>query len=159
MGIYRERCNAFFQKQRLDRAEALLVQTQPNIRYFSGFTGDSGALLISETQRTLFTDFRYTEQAQKQAPDFEVREFSGGGYLHLVKDEIETQGFFHIGMEESSISFQTYRMMEEIERCRWLYKSEEIDCLRMKKSSDELENMREAGRIGIIALTSHTGRL
>lgn len=44
------------------------VQSMPNMRYFSGFTGDSGMLILQENRRLLLTDPRYTEQAKLQAP-------------------------------------------------------------------------------------------
>ena len=48
-----------------------IVITQPeNRRYLSGFTGSDGALIISAEAAYLATDFRYYEQAQRQAPDF-----------------------------------------------------------------------------------------
>ncbi len=63
------------QKQALAKIEpqALLVTHLPDVRYLSGFTGSSGALLLSKPQgsarlqATLFTDGRYTSQAKAEA--------------------------------------------------------------------------------------------
>ncbi len=52
--------------------DALLVTEPTNRRYFSGFTGSAGSLLITKSQAFLITDFRYYEQACKEAPDFEL---------------------------------------------------------------------------------------
>ena len=43
-----------------------------NRRYLSGFTGTSGALIISKDKQYLITDFRYIDQATKQAPNYEI---------------------------------------------------------------------------------------
>jgi Xaa-Pro aminopeptidase len=47
-------------------AEALLVTHLPDVRYLTGFTGSSAALLVKGSRATLFTDGRYTEQAQHE---------------------------------------------------------------------------------------------
>ena len=46
----------------------VLVVSQPeNRRYLSGFTGSAGWLLISNSSAYLAVDFRYVEQAKKEA--------------------------------------------------------------------------------------------
>src|SRR5882672_1844034 len=47
-----------------NRLDALLVIHPPNLRYLCGFTGSSGALLITEKAAVFITDGRYTEQAR-----------------------------------------------------------------------------------------------
>jgi Xaa-Pro aminopeptidase len=46
--------------------DALLITHLPNIRYLCGFTGSSGALVISEARSVFLTDGRYTEQARAE---------------------------------------------------------------------------------------------
>ncbi len=48
------------------RLDALLITHLPNIRYLSGFTGSSGALLVSKKGSTFFTDGRYRIQAKEE---------------------------------------------------------------------------------------------
>ena len=43
-----------------------LVSCLPNIRYLCGFTGSSGALLVTGRKAVFFTDGRYTEQARDE---------------------------------------------------------------------------------------------
>jgi Xaa-Pro aminopeptidase len=65
------------QLRELLKAEELdgLVVTQPeNRRYLSGYTGSDSALFISSERAALITDFRFTEQASREAPRFEVVE-------------------------------------------------------------------------------------
>ncbi|MFQ5858398.1 MAG: aminopeptidase P family N-terminal domain-containing protein, partial [Anaerolineae bacterium] len=56
----------------MDGLDAILITQPENRRYLSGFTGSAGALLISQDQAVLATDFRYYEQVEKQAPDFRL---------------------------------------------------------------------------------------
>jgi Xaa-Pro aminopeptidase len=52
--------------------DALLVTHLPDIRYLSGFTGSSGALVLAGSRAVLFTDGRYTAQAKSEAADMRV---------------------------------------------------------------------------------------
>jgi Xaa-Pro aminopeptidase len=49
----------------LGAARAYLLTSVENVRYVTGFTGDSSELLITEAGAYLFTDARYTEQAER----------------------------------------------------------------------------------------------
>lgn len=49
------------------KAEALLVIHLPDVRYLSGFTGSNAALVLLPRRAVLFTDGRYTSQANAEA--------------------------------------------------------------------------------------------
>ncbi len=51
--------------------DSLLVTNLVNVRYLTGFTGTSGACVVTPSRRIFLTDFRYVEQAAEQVPDFE----------------------------------------------------------------------------------------
>src|SRR5262245_14924115 len=72
--------------QRLDRTrrllegagvDALVVSRPENVRYLSGFTGSSSALLVTESEAVLVTDSRYAEQSVSEAPAVRVHVASG----------------------------------------------------------------------------------
>ena len=51
---------------------AVAVHDPSNMFYLTeGYTGE-GLVYISEASRVIITDFRYTEQAERQAPGFRV---------------------------------------------------------------------------------------
>jgi Xaa-Pro aminopeptidase len=52
--------------------DAILVSQPENRYYLSGFSGSSGYLLITAQNAILATDFRYLEQAKKQAPYYNI---------------------------------------------------------------------------------------
>jgi Xaa-Pro aminopeptidase len=62
-------------RERLDAAglDALLVGNRPNIRYLSEFSGSSAALLVSAKEAVLFTDSRYTVQAEEEVSEVDVK--------------------------------------------------------------------------------------
>ncbi|MBK6424269.1 MAG: aminopeptidase P family protein [Gemmatimonadetes bacterium] len=49
-----------------DGFEQLLVQSLPNIRYLTGFSGSAGVLLVRRDDQVLVTDFRYAAQAPRE---------------------------------------------------------------------------------------------
>jgi len=92
--------------------DALIISQAENRRYLSGFTGSAGFLLISQEEAILATDFRYVEQAQAQAPGFEVVQIRGEiakWFLRLVS-ELDAQ---KLGFEGKSISFSTYKELAD----------------------------------------------
>lgn len=56
----------------LSAADAVVVHNPSNMFYLTeGYSGE-GVVFISARRRVIVTDFRYTEQAEQQAPGFEV---------------------------------------------------------------------------------------
>jgi len=53
-------------------ADAFLVTSLANVRYLCGFTGSSGALLLSSAEPVLGTDGRYLVQAGQECPGVEL---------------------------------------------------------------------------------------
>jgi Xaa-Pro aminopeptidase len=54
------------------RLDALLVTRPANLRYLCGFSGSSGALLLTGTKRVFITDGRYTEQARAEVGSAQI---------------------------------------------------------------------------------------
>lgn len=141
---YQERCKRLLAAVQSD---AVLIQTQPNIQYFSGFTGDSGGLLISKNQQMLLTDFRYTEQAQEQAPIFKVVEFSRGNYHTLLQQAMQEQCLLIVGFEETTLLYEEAQRLFTYDLISWQPISAMIQRLRMTKDAYEIEQMKAAAKI------------
>jgi len=52
--------------------KAAFITAPADVRYFSGFTGSESYLLITPRKKLLITDNRYSEEAEKTAPDFQM---------------------------------------------------------------------------------------
>ena len=89
--------------------DGVLISVPENRRYFSGFTGSAGHLLITKDRAVLATDSRYTEQATSQAPDFNVLQVkSGWGWLlELLKET----GIRRLGFESRDMTVATYNAL------------------------------------------------
>jgi len=93
-----------------EEIEAILVSHPDNRYYLSGFDGSSGYLLITPQNAILATDFRYVEQAKRQAPDYEITRISndvGDWFPNLVAD----LNLRRLGFEAESITFAEYRQL------------------------------------------------
>src|SRR5665213_829029 len=55
-----------------NRLDALLVTHLPNVRYLCGFTGSSGALILTEDRSVFFSDGRYIAQAKEEVHNSRV---------------------------------------------------------------------------------------
>ncbi len=88
--------------------DALIIGQAENRRYISGFTGSAGWLVISKNSAQLAVDFRYTEQAKKESPDFDVALIKGDAISWLLP-YISEQKFKRTGFEADHVFFATHQ--------------------------------------------------
>ena len=63
---------------------AVVLHDPSNMFYLTeGYTGE-GLVYLSEEQRVIITDFRYTEQAERQAPEFRVERGSPSAFSRVT---------------------------------------------------------------------------
>ena len=129
--------------------DAILISTPENRAYISGFTGSAGNLIISRDTAVLATDFRYTEQAAKQSPHFEVikagRDWSW--FVELIGD----RGFKKIGIESHQMTVATYRQITDVlhdvpsvERPALVATTGVVEALRTLKDPEELAALQRS---------------
>ncbi len=136
--------------------DAIIISQAENRRYLSGFTGSAGFLLISQQRAILATDFRYVEQAQSQAPGFEVVQIQGeiAKWFPQLVSELGSQ---KLGFEGKSISFSTYKELTDAlsnaKRKISLTSSDGlVESLRAVKDKDELGLVENAATLADAAL-------
>ena len=126
------------------KLDCLLVAFSPNLRYLSGFTGSSGALLILPGRSTLFTDPRYRIQAAQEST-CKIRIAKGPLVLDLLA-ALSKAGVKRIGYEPARMTCDSF---EAIKQRLPLRASLEpvtgwIEELRMVKSAEELALIRRS---------------
>ncbi len=131
-------------------AEAVLVSNLANIRYLSGYTNDTGYLLITDKKRFLLTDFRFTTQAKLEATDYEVIETRG--YAKVLAELLEKEEISKVAFEEEDIPYSVYRAFSEVFHCEMLPIANILSTLRQIKTPQELAYIKEAEHIGDRAL-------
>jgi len=139
-------------KLRLKMSEAqidvTLITSSANVRYFSGFTGSSGMLLVLKDMLYLLTDFRYVEQAKQESPLFNVIEAPGEKAAEFLCAVCNDNQFISLWFEEEQMSFKTYRHIADLLKQTELIQSNgSISNIRMIKNSDEIAYMRKAAAI------------
>lgn len=132
--------------------EGVLITQNHNYRWLSGFTGSSCVLLITAAQALLGTDFRYWEQAERQAPGFTLVKMGQGENLATMSDLIRQAGVAKLGVEGNQMSVFAFndlqKKLADKEIVTQLVPLEKtLEPLRYKKSAAELDLIREAASI------------
>jgi Xaa-Pro aminopeptidase len=91
--------------------DAVFITQAENRRYLSGFDGSAGFLMITEKKAVLATDFRYTEQAVAEAPDFEILRIASS--LDWFPDLLGELGIKKVGFEACHVSFRFQRQLND----------------------------------------------
>lgn len=141
--------------------DSILITQPENRRYLSGFHGTAGYLLITGKEAVLATDFRYTEQAKNQAPNFRVFETVGGvaEWFPTLGAELNAG---RMGFEDSNVTFALYRQITEALTKAGLKLQLQpvggiVDTLRAVKEPGEIELITSAVRISDAACDRAAG--
>lgn len=142
---------------------ALLVSAPVNRRYLSGFTGSNGALLIAPDAALLFTDNRYTIQAGREAPTFDLRELANPDrpLPALVKEAATELGLNRIGFEAAHVTVAEHQaLVAALDGAAELVPVEGlVEQLREVKDAEELATLRHAIAITDAAFSATLPRL
>ena len=90
--------------------DGIFISQAENRSYLSGFHGSAGFLFITEKTAILATDFRYTEQAVSQAPDFEILRI-GAGLGDWFAGMVSEHRVKRLGFESSDVSYLFHSML------------------------------------------------
>jgi Xaa-Pro aminopeptidase len=126
--------------------DAILITSAINRRYISGFTGSAGAVLISSDDARFITDFRYTEQAEKEAQSFQIVEHKGGIEAEINK-QLKEMNVSRLGFEKDYITYSQFERYENEFDASLVPVSGLIETLRLIKTPEELEIMKKAAKI------------
>ncbi|WP_353444803.1 M24 family metallopeptidase [Staphylococcus coagulans] len=125
--------------------DSLVVLTDFNRRYLSGFTGTSGGLLITQDQARLITDFRYIDQATEQAPFFEIVKQESDLYSSVIT-QIQELNLQNIGFEGHLVSYDAFLKLNQ-GRHDLISIGDEIEKIRRVKDADEIKLIQKAADI------------
>ncbi|MFN3974348.1 MAG: M24 family metallopeptidase [Dehalococcoidia bacterium] len=128
------------------RLDALLVSTPENRRWLSGFTGSAGWLLITQRDAVLATDFRYVEQAGRQAPGFRILHIGGSyDWFPRLVQEVEAH---RIGFEATHLTVASYQALIAA------LKEAQAEGVSLQATQGLVENLRmrkDPGELALIA--------
>jgi Xaa-Pro aminopeptidase len=123
----------------------MLISKPENRRYFSGFSGSAGMLLISHKSNKLLTDFRYIEQATVQATQYEIIRYSNN-IGKILADIIADLDITKVGFEGDFITYDEYHELVNNLHSVDLVPVQ-LDTLRMIKDESEIVAIKKAVEI------------
>lgn len=141
-------------RERMERGsvEALLVTHIPNVFYLSGFTGDSGALLVEHGRATLLTDSRFTTQAGEELAPTPIKlKIVKGPLVAAAAAELVRRRFRgRTAFEGARVTVADAARLRKASagKLRWRPVSGWVETLRRVKDAEEIARMREAAKLG-----------
>lgn len=132
--------------------DALLFNTTEvlpsfNLRYLSGFSGSDAAIVLTRTERHLFTDGRYKTQAKLETSGFAIH--VGRSKLDAVARTLIRAGVRRLGVESPRITHQFAQELTKRAKQVELIplKRDTLENLRIRKSPDERNKIKKAASI------------
>ena len=144
------------QRELEQRKLACLLVTHPaNWFYLTGFTGDSGALVISRDGATLLTDGRFTVQASQETSGLHI-ELQKGALFTATGDLLRRKGWNRAGYDPSQLTVAQLQAIQKAAGSKWkgIDARSLVSALRMQKDPQELSVMRKAAILAGEALES-----
>lgn len=134
--------------------DAMIISNRYNMRYISGYCGDTGIVVITKQDKLIFTDFRYIYQAQAETKDYEIIDIGTDSYAKCVAKELKNRQVKRAGFEEEELTYAMYcKYRKEFEDIELISYSDELSKLRMVKTEKELACIKQAEHIGDIVFT------
>lgn len=127
--------------------DAALITSKENMQWYSGFAGDTGWIVVTPEKEYFITDFRYMEMAEQQLEPgrFTLIKERTGGVISGLKEWIGAGA--KLGIEFEKITMAQKQVFD----AAWDFIYAPIDGLmhelRMVKTPQELEKMREGAKI------------
>jgi Xaa-Pro aminopeptidase len=125
--------------------DMLFVSDLINVRYLTGFTGTNGACVVGPGMLVFFTDFRYTERAEREVgPEWERPEAE----RELVP-QIAARMKGRVGFEDSKLSVRQLARLEAAtgEDVDLVPAGDLVEELRAVKEPEELDRIASAAEL------------
>lgn len=128
--------------------DAILVTSEMNQYYLTGFPYTDGYVLVTKTKGLLLTDFRYIEAAKARADKgYEVRQFKGRR-KSWMRDLFTELGIRNVGFEDENLTVSALEnLKKDFSEITFAPIGDVIEKMREFKDEDEIANIVSAQRI------------
>jgi Xaa-Pro aminopeptidase len=136
-------------------AQAFLVSSPTNVRYLTGFTGDSSVLLLAPGRDLLISDGRFTTQIAQECPDLEraIRP-TGRELAQEIARIVATLGLSRLAFEATSWTVADYECIRQaLSGTALIGVGGWVEALRRVKDEEEIAAIRAAVRCAERAFT------
>lgn len=117
--LLRQRINRLRGKMETEKIDAILIFSDENRRYLSGFTAEdgnydesAGLLIITQERLHLATDSRYDEQAANEAPLFHVTCYKEG-VSKALPDLLKSVNGRNVALETARLTVDMHKKIKE----------------------------------------------
>lgn len=142
---YAKRLSGVRQYMKEHNLDGAMFTSYENRRYYCGFTGSNGYLIVTEDACSLITDKRYTTQAQQQTVDVEVLE-QATRRVPLVSETIHRMGITRMVMENCMTLEEYFPLKEQLGDVELTFEQEYFLEQRMVKDEEEIACTKAAIR-------------
>lgn len=126
--------------------EAILLTSEYNRRYMTGFTGTAGVAIITQEHAVFITDFRYTQQAQKELVGFEIVQHSKP-IMEEVGAQLEKLNIKSVGFEKDHMSYAMFEIYQKAIKADLIPVSGLVEKIRLIKTEQEIKILKAAANI------------
>lgn len=132
--------------------DALVITQEANRRYVTDFTGSAGVVVLTPTEARLLVDFRYLEQAERQAPEYALVKVPSR-YQDTMAEVLVELGLNRVGFEAEHLSVaELARWTERLPEVTWVSTAGVVEAGRAVKSAAELAAIRRAAALADAAM-------
>ena len=123
------------------------IDKKEDIIYLSGFLGDDTFLFITGEGSYIITDFRYVEQAQKEALGYKIIRCESKLW-EQINEIVKKEDIKTIGIQEENITYARYKQYNtNLEGVDFTSIEDILRKLRIKKTYDEILEIENAVKI------------
>ena len=141
-----ERINTLRHSMENKGIDSVLLASDVNRNYISGFTGSESYTLVTLTKAIFITDSRYLEQARNEVKNFDLMEYSGDFLDTLEKLVIELD-IKKLGLEDDYLPFGLFDKYAKRLKASCVSLEGILEEQRIVKDEDELNSIRKAAAI------------
>ena len=125
--------------------DQFFVSDLTNVRYLSGFTGTNGACLVGRDERIFFTDFRYTERAEREVGE----QWERPEAERELVPQIAARMTGKVGFEDAKLSVRQLARLEAAvgEEVDLVPGGDLVERLRAVKDPEEIERIAAAAEL------------
>ncbi len=140
-----EKLQAYMAENEVD---GVLLTSLENMQWYSGFTGDTGDILVTAEAQYFMTDFRYLEMAEREMGDsfIFVKTKQDGAYGEAA-ELAKKHGVRVLGIETGKVTLDQKAAMDAAFSAEFVSVDGAMQRLRTIKTPEEIEKMRKGAKI------------
>lgn len=132
-----------------DGIDALLVTSESNLRYLTGFTGEQTALVLAEDRAWMISDAKFVETLAEDCPELEaVIRPVGQAMIRGVAEAVAGFGLGRVGFDGGALTVAQWETLRtRAPKVEWKNAGGgRVEAIRAIKDEEELAEIREAVR-------------